>query len=510
MEDTAKTLELIKSAQTQPVDDAIQKSWTQGTITSGLTYYDLEAPAKLIFPVITPLRNRIPRDASGAGTAINWRAITGINTSQMMAGVAAGKRSGVIAHTTADYTAAFKGIGLEDSVDFEAEYSAKNFDDPKARAVDGLLRSTMIREEFLDLGGNNSLALGTASTPSLADIATTGTLAANTQYDVRVVGLTLQGYQQVAGVCNGTVNDSVAIASLAIVRTVTRINADATTDTINAGCGQVSALANVTTANDGNATHAVSASVTPKAGEVAWVWFWGAHTGDILLGAVTTINSVKITATATGTQNVTDFTTNAADNSRDSLVYDGLFSQIYTSASGSYIAALANGTAGTGTALTSDGAGGITEIGTAFAAFWDNYRISPQVIYVSGSLLKNMNALTIANGSAPLIRYTMDGGGGQQITAGTVIGSILNPTTNQAVKIEVHPNMPKGMMMFYSETIPYPLSGIGALLKKKLRRDYYQIEWPLKTRKYEYGVYFDGVLQNYFPPAFGIIRNIAH
>ena len=34
------------------------------------------------------------------------------------------------------------------------------------------------------------------------------------------------------------------------------------------------------------------------------------------------------------------------------------------------------------------------------------------------------------------------------------------------------------------------------------------IEWPLRTRKYEYGVYADELLQNYFPPAFGILKNI--
>ena len=69
--------------------------------------------------------------------------------------------------------------------------------------------------------------------------------------------------------------------------------------------------------------------------------------------------------------------------------------------------------------------------------------------------------------------------------------------------------MPAGMMIFYSDSIPYPLSNVGSVLVKKLRRDYYQIEWPLKSRKYEYGVYFDGVLQCYFPPAFGMIHNIA-
>jgi len=34
------------------------------------------------------------------------------------------------------------------------------------------------------------------------------------------------------------------------------------------------------------------------------------------------------------------------------------------------------------------------------------------------------------------------------------------------------------------------------------------IEWPLRTRRWEYGTYFDGLLQCYFPPAYGILRNI--
>ena len=58
-------------------------------------------------------------------------------------------------------------------------------------------------------------------------------------------------------------------------------------------------------------------------------------------------------------------------------------------------------------------------------------------------------------------------------------------------------------------SIPDPLSNVKNLLQMKMRRDYYQIEWPLTTRKYQYGVYQDGVLQHYFPPAIGIITNVA-
>ena len=37
------------------------------SIASGLTAYDLEAPSKNLYPVLTPLRNRIPRKTRGAG-----------------------------------------------------------------------------------------------------------------------------------------------------------------------------------------------------------------------------------------------------------------------------------------------------------------------------------------------------------------------------------------------------------------------------------------------------------
>jgi hypothetical protein len=41
------------------------------------------------------------------------------------------------------------------------------------------------------------------------------------------------------------------------------------------------------------------------------------------------------------------------------------------------------------------------------------------------------------------------------------------------------------------------------------RKEYYQLEWPLKSRKYEYGVYTDEVLQHYAPFSMGVITNVA-
>jgi len=48
---TAETLALLKAAQGTP-DTELTKAWTQSaTATSGITAYDLEAPAKQLYPV---------------------------------------------------------------------------------------------------------------------------------------------------------------------------------------------------------------------------------------------------------------------------------------------------------------------------------------------------------------------------------------------------------------------------------------------------------------------------
>ena len=61
--------------------------------------------------------------------------------------------------------------------------------------------------------------------------------------------------------------------------------------------------------------------------------------------------------------------------------------------------------------------------------------------------------------------------------------------------------------MFWSDRSPYELSGVGNILEAKVRQDYYQIQWPWKSRRYEYGVYVDEAFPMYFTPAWALITN---
>lgn len=495
-------LSAIAKAQKAPLPEALLKSWVQSaSATSGLTAYDLEAGAKHLFPDLTPLRNTTPRVGGGVGTAVNWRAVTGINTNLMEIGVSEGNRGGIMAHTTADYTAIYKGIGLEDNVTFEAEYAGRTFEDVYAEAARDLLTATMIAEERVILGGNTSLALGTTPTPALAASASGGTLATAT-YSVICVALSYNGYLT-GSIANG------------IRANVVRTNADGSTDTYGGGAAQKSTNATIAvTGPTGSITATCNASNGGVNGALGYAWFWGAA-GSEVLGAITTLNSVIITAAAAGTQTAASLP--AADWSRNQLIFDGYLTQSFVPGSNAYILRMPTGTAGVGTWLTADGGGGITEFNTVLQAMWDNYKISPDEIWISSQTQKGLQKLIMTAGSSAAQRFVFNVEQGK-ITGGSIALSYLNPFgmpsaagygQGKEIPILIHPDMPPGTIWFRTKSLPYKLNNVPNVAQVKTRQEYYQLEWPLRSRKREYGVYADEVLQCYFPPSYAVITNLS-
>lgn len=460
-----------------------------GSATTGLTFYDLEAGAKFLYPVLTPLRNEIPRVSGKGGIQANWKAVTGINTSGIRIGVSGGNRGAVMAVTVADYAAAYKGIGIEDNVDFEAQYAGQGFEDIRAIAAKVGLEALMLGEELLILGGNGTVALGTTPTPSLSQTATGGGLSDGTYY-VACVALTLEGY----------VNASVTAG---IPTSITRTNADASVDTFGGGSAQKSASASIAV-NGGGAVQRINATVTAVRGAVAYAWYWGASAAGATLGAITTVNAYTVT-TATGAGTQAYSTLPSSDNSTNNLVFDGLLTQAMKSGSNAYYRSL------NGAALSTDNAGGIVEIDVALKSFWDNYRLTPDTIWVSSDQALAISQKILATNSSGAYRIVVNMEQGM-IAGGVMVATYLNRfSMNGAnvLKVRIHPNMPQGMILFTSRTLPYPVSGVGNVMCIRTRQEYYQIEWPLRTRKYEYGVYADEVLQHYFPPSMGVIANIG-
>lgn len=492
-----EVLSLIKAAQQNNIAKAAGFSVPTNAV-QGINEYDLEPGARLLVPVTKLLRDLIPRDVGGMGIQANWRSITAVNPSGMNPGVSDGQRGGSIDQTVTNNLAAFAHLSLENFVTFDADLAAKGFDNVRALAVQDLLWSFFEAEERTILGGNSSLGLGTPTTPVGTPSTTGGTLAAGTTYSVIVVPLTYDGMQWSTFPTGG----AAAPSGGAVMLPYTRNNADGTTNTINGFAGQQSAASGAITTT--GTTGSITATTTAIPGAFGYAWFLGATAGTERLNQITgQPKAVLQKLNSTGQLATAGF---ASDLSTNALVYDGLLTQIQKPASGAYSVDLAGAT------MTSNGSGfgGIAEIDTALLSFYNTHRLIPTHIFMNGTDQVNA-AHKILNGNTNLAPFFMGGSQGD-IGAGAQFTRYRNPVGygNQVLEVVAHPFLPQGTILFYSARNPYPLSNVAQVLKMKLQRDYYQTEWPVITRKYTYAVSCDGVLQCYFPAAFGVITGVGN
>jgi hypothetical protein len=494
MNPTQDTLDLVKGALNTP-DDRIAKTISTGT---GLVAYDLQAPAKNLYPFVTPIRNVLPRLGGGTGSATNWRQVTALVGSgfDAMGWVPEGQRSGQMSYSTDSKSAAFVTLGEEDAASYEAISAGRHFEDIQARMTFRLLQKLMLKEEMAILGGNASLQLGTPATPALSASGSGATLPAAT-YSVRIVALTLEGYQ-----------NSALATGVATTKTIT--GADGKTFVLSGGSSNKSA----------NATQAVTlgqtlfASVAAIQGAVAYAWYVGTA-GSEKLEAITTINSAAFSAPLAGTGQAATAVT--ADNSANpSYAYDGLLTSALKAGSNAYVNSLPTGTAGTGTPLTASGRGSVVEIDAMFQEMWDLYQVSPTVLYVNVQELKNLTSKVLSNASGPLLHYQVSGdGNAYDLAAAGAVSFYFNPFTLNGglrIPVRIHPRVPPGTIIGWAENLPvqYQSNEVPNVAEIKTRQDYYQIDWPVVTRQRQVGVYAEEVLAVYAPFAMGVITNIGN
>lgn len=490
MNPTDQTLNLLKGVY----EGGLAKAGNTVTTATGLVAYDLQAPSKNLYPVITILGKRIPRVKGKGGTATNWRQVNSITGSgwDAQGWVPEGQRAGVMSLSTTNVAASYVTLGEEGALTFEAQGAAKGFEDERSLVSMRVLQKSMLKEEMAILGGNATLALGTANTPTLSASGSGATLPAAT-YSVIAVGLTFEGYQN-SSVANG----------VATSKTVT--GQDGMTFNLNGGSGMKST----------NATQAVTlgqtlnASVVAKTGELAWAWFVGTA-GSEILQAITTVPSVAFSAPlATGTQAATAVTTDCSVNAN--TAFNGLLTT-----------ALASGTAYTrqlnGATLTPSGRGTVVEIDTMLKALWDQRRVSPSILLVSSQEQQNITNKVLQASTAgsvtPLLRTNATVGADGEIRAGNVVAFYYNPFalgTGKMIPVVLHPNVPPGTILAYAEDLPaqYQNDNVPNVAEMHVRRDWYDIEWPLVTRSYQHGIYVEEVLAVYAPFAMAVLSGIGN
>lgn len=493
--------------------DGIRKAGEVITTSTGIVAINLEAPSKNLYPVLTPIRNQLPRVGGGTGTQAQWRVVNSINGPATMPAspwLREGGRSALMQLTEVDRSTPYVTIGLDTSVSFEAQSAARTFEDLYSTAGMRLLQQVMINEEDGLLGGNRSVALGTTATPVLAAAGTGATLPAAT-YSVRVFALTHEGIRNAGGVSSIT----------GIIRQVTLTGADGQTYTVNGG----SSAAGTAATQAVTLGQTLSCTVTAIRGAVGYAWFVGTA-GAERLERITTINSAAFSAPLAGTGQTlasvssptTDFSFNNGTGGNNAPAFDGLLYQVFNATNGAIFTSLATGTAGVGTFLTASGRGTVTEIDTVLRQMWDQFRITPEVIWVNAQEMINISNKIFGGTANGILRATLPAIGNDGILntgiAGinylNVLGSAANG--NPVIPIRVHPTIPAGTILFWAQNLPaqYQSANVPVVASVDARRDYYQIPWPQVTRRQETGVYAELAMKCYFPQALAVLTNIGN
>jgi hypothetical protein len=484
---------------------AISKAQTTGILTStGVYSYDL-SPLVSLIPVVTPFRDIVSRVKSSDGNPYAvWRAIMDTTAAQPDPSMGFDYAANEVVFQEQDFQARYKPTGLAGLVTQDAFDLGTGYADPFQVATFQTLNQVLIGDDRKLLGGQ-SFALARPAAPTIAQVASGGTIGATTVY-VGVAARTGSGYYYGSGNSQGN-SASTTFAS--------------------------------------GATNSLNASTPAVRGAVAYDWFQSANGSTWYYYTTTTVNTVTFNkviavdqALPTGTA-VPDLTTSwkgaantkptfnaAADNgSANANDYDGFMASLAGDYNG-------NGqwvTPGTGTANPStfkslDGAaltfagGQVQEIENyIFLSLWNQIKASPTALMMNAAQAQEIANLVLSSSASTTFLNT-DSSGRISVTAGGRVGEIVNaPAGGVTVPIEVHTSLPPGTIIARTDRVPFPQANISNVLEYRNLRDTAQFDYGISRiagtagggPRREFEIRSVGAFVNRAPVAMATLSNVG-
>lgn len=444
----------------------INKDWTTSfPNASGLVPYDLEIPAKLLVPRLTPLRNSTPR-GKGQGTARQFKRILGWSNSGV-GGVAdlnpfmdsqtqtasfgslSLRRGAKINYASDSKSVIYKEMGLSDSVSWKAQFAGQGFEDIRSLSQTALLWATFGGEEraLLYGRGTDTGYAGAVSAPAVTAAAsgTTGSIPAAT-YSVKV--------------------------------------------TARAGFGESVPSSSASVAVSANQIVTVTVTTEP-AGAYGYNLYFGPSGSEVFQTSFTG-NSVVLSTYTTGTAAVP-----STDSSASASAYDGFLTVQADPTQSGYVKRL-------NAALSTSNPG--TEFQAAFLSLYQSVKADPDQIWAdAGTMVELGDLLKTSNSSNYRIALSNDGHGA---TLGSSVTGIENEITHKMVDLQVHPYMPSGTALIRSLTLPVPDSEVSNTAEVVCVQDYMAIDWPVIQATYDQSTYVYSALVHYAPAWSGMIMGI--
>ena len=454
-------------------------------LSSSFAAFDLEAPAKLLTPRPTPLRNKIARK-KGVGTSHRVKRILGYTgtgtggignifpgvteTTTTTFGSIAYERGPKISYAADDLILPYNTYSLSDSVSFDANFSGLGFQDLRQLSSTSTLYATMLMEERMLL-----MARGTASGYS-------GALAAPT---VTVAAANATGSQ---------------VGLAASTQFFVYVTADA-------GAFGESVVSTVQSATTSSGSQVITITVGAVTGALGYKVYVGTTTGATnakYVGRFTgTVATLQGAASTNTTNNNLVYSTSgavapSADTSAYATGYDGIIPTLLGSAGGF------NNNINAQFSTSNPG----SEYQTVFYNLYNNVKADPDEILINGSDRKQLSD-AIKNGSTANYRLNLSQDESGNYVGGATIGALHNEVTGKLVDITVHPWLPQGVSPVMSYTLPIPDSEVSDCWAVYNVQDYMGVQWPVTQFSYDFSTYFRGTFMAQAPAWSGIVSGIA-
>jgi hypothetical protein len=467
------------AAQRGVMGDVVKDITLTSPLSTAFAAFDLEAPAKLLTPRPTPLRNKIARK-KGVGTAHRIKKITGYTGTgtggqgNVWPGVTEStttafgsvnfQRGPKISYTAEDAIFPYFSYSLSDAVSFDANFSGLGYQDLRQLSSTSTLYASMLMEERMFL-----YARGTASGLSGVLAAPTVTLAAR----------------------------SAATGETALANNTYYVYV---TSDAGFGEGVVS-----TVVSQATTSQLIDITVTNVAGAIGYKVYVGTTTGAANAKYVGRIASLKGTlqgsaSTVTTGDNLVFSTTGVAastlaEGSAYATGYDGILAQIATGGTVNRV----NSTFST----SNPGA----EFQTVFSTLFDSVKADPDEIFLNGSDRKQLSD-AIKNGSTANYRLNLTQTETGDYVGGAVIGGLYNEITGKLVDLTVHPWLAQGIAPVMSYTLPIPDTEVSDVWAAVNVQDYMGMQWPVTQFAYEFSTYWRGGFVGYAPAWNGLVTGI--
>lgn len=489
--DAVASLNNALAAQRGAMGDINKEITLTQPLSSSFAAFDLEAPAKLLTPRPTPLRNKLPRKRgvgtshrvkrilgyTGTGTGGQgniWPGITETTQNNFAPGASNPfylERGPQISYTADDLVLPYNSYSLSDQVSFDANFSGMGYQDLRQLSSTSTLYATMLMEERMLL-----MARGTASGYS-------GALSAPASAPTGTARSAATGETGLSGISGS------------------KVYVFATADAGAFGQSTLSPVSSAITATNGQVVDVTLTAVSGAIGYRIYVgtgasapadtafFYYGtvAATSFVLQGALPTTGATAASVTAAG--NTSAYATG----------YDGILPTVLgpnTGYNNNINAAFSTGNPG-------------VEYQTVFYNLYNNVKADPDEILINGADRKQLSD-SIKNGSTANYRLNLTQTDVGDYVGGATIGALYNEITGKMVPLTVHPWLQQGVSPVLSYTLPIPDTEVSDVWSVINVQDYMGIQWPVVQFSYDFSTYFRGTFFCYAPAWNGAVSGIKN